>query len=200
MPYEIVEELKMKRGGGGFEDESDNLDDMGYAERLVLNPEFIAALAKLRVVKTEGTTITGGAILISKSDLDFGEKKYVGEMNGAAHKINQVFVAMEIPFYANSYSTDKAEKTTRIGKRGKNKDIEYKVTLPDKLRIFRISENFEIDRYAADKSKKVSEEGINDYHEPTEGMRARVAKWIDENGADIFEDLKKIGMSVEAKE
>lgn len=205
--YEIVEELAIRpRGGigglGGVQDDSDDLNKMKYAEVLVLDKEFLEALATLKVARQEGDKIIGGAILLSKDDIPAGRDGtgYEGEMNGAAHKINQEFVALEIPFYATSYSTDKAEKTTRTGKKGKKVGIVYNVTLPDKLRIYRVSDKFEIDRYAADASKKVTEEGKNNYHEPTEGMRLRAAKWLDEFGGDLVDTLKAVGMDVEATE
>lgn len=201
--YSVVEELPIKpRGGfgglGGAPDDSDDLSDMKYAEVLVLDEEFLKALSTLKVAHQEGDKLVGGFILLSKEDIPAGKDgtTYDGEMNGAAHKVNQEFVALQIPYYATSYATDDAEKTTRVGKRGAKVGIEYPVTLPDKLRIYRISNTFEIDRYAADGSKKVTEERKNDYHEPTTGMRLRAAKWIDENGADLVDTLKAIGMDI----
>ncbi len=197
---EIVQEVTLKarggQGGFGAADESDNLEDMNYAERLVLNKEFLTAIGTLKTAVKEGDVIKGGAVMLTKEDILQYRNGEEIEMNGVAHKVNQVFVALEVPFYATSYSTDAAEKVTRTKKRGENIGKEYKVTLPDRLRVYRISDTFSIDNYAAKESKRVKDDGVNDYNEPTTGMRLREEKWVEENGDELKTVLKAINLNI----
>lgn len=188
---EIVEQLEMKaRGGvGGFAvDESADITDMKYAERMILSQDFLKALAKLKVVTTEKVgdkeVIKGGTILIDASEL--AAEGYDGEINGAAHKFNQEFVALEKPYMSTSYTSDKATvKVIEEKDEAGNVVGTTERKIPDKLRIYRVTEKFEADRYACDASIKVKgtadKKGINNYHEPTTGMRLRVAAWKEQN-------------------
>lgn len=197
--FNVIEDLEMRTrggvGGGGTSDDSDDLADMRYSERLVLSKDFLEALAQLKVAKVVDNHILGGTILIPRTDIEGYEGK---EITGAVHSTNRVFVALEIPFYATSYASDGAEKIRRTAKRGKDIGKEKNVTIPDTLRVYRISESFDKDLYACNGSKKVTEEGVHPYHQPTDGMLAREEKWVEENGTDpeIYELLKKVGVDL----
>ena len=212
MAIEVVEEFEMKGRAGGIggfnRDDSDNLEDMRPEELLVINPKFLTLLSKLKVAKEETVEgkkkVIGGTITLGKEDIPGFELDQ--GLNGACHMINKVFVALQVPFYAKSYSTDEAKTVTKVGKKGKKKDVSYTVKEPDGIRIYRVSEEFDIDNYAAEGSIKVQdtektdgtiEKGSGKYQEPTEGMRLRAAKWISQNGEDIEDVLEAIGITTE---
>ena len=221
---EIVEEIVMKRafGGGREADESASLTDMKYAERLILNDEFLKAFGKLKVATTEKVdgkdVIKGGSILIDVSELK--EAGYDGGIAGAAHKFNQEFVALEMPGFGTSYKTDDApEVTEEVEDPDTHQKTIVKTTPPNKLRIYRISEKFDPENYACDASSKVKVgvekevnevvEGktvkvkklvpINNYHEPTTGMRLRADAWLEQNVDRLAKVLAKTGLTVVAK-
>lgn len=203
--FNVVEDLEMRtRGGlggvGGYnEDISDDLNEMRYGEKLVLNKDFLEALASLKVAHVEGNVIKGGTLLIPRADVitQTGVVNIPTEINGIAHAVNREFVSLEIPFYATSYASDDAEKVVKTAKKGKYADKPRNVTVADTLRVYKISEKFEVDRYACDGSKKVKDEGINNYHEPTTGQRLRASKWIEENGEELADLLKAVGVDLE---
>jgi hypothetical protein len=153
-------------------------------------------IAYLEKTENKPDVIKGGSILIKKDEIE----GYTGaEISGAAHAVNRVFVALEAPFYATSYSSDDAEKIVRVAKRGKDMGKSKNVTIPDILRVYRISEKYEVDRYAAEGSKKITE-GVKAYHQPTIGMVARENVWIEENASNpaIYTLLVKCGIDVAA--
>ncbi len=217
--FNVVEQLEMKqRGGiggiGGFnEDTSADLKDMRYWEKLVMDKDFLEALAGLKPAKrveklvndVKKTFTTGGTIVIPISDIEGHSSKEAGAI---AHGINKQFVALEIPYFATAASSEDAEKKTKVVD-GKEKSAGR---MMDEVRINKIGDKFNIDDYAAEasarcqpkmeKKEKVGEDGkvitdeagnpvIEDvvvqptiYHEPTKGNRDRAAKWINENGED----------------
>ncbi len=208
MAISVVEEFELAgRGGvGGFnKDDSDNFVDMKPEEKLILNADFLKLLAKLKVASEKiidgKKHIVGGTITLAKEDIpDFDVDQ---GLNGACHMLNKEFVALQIPFYAKSYSSDEAEVTTNVGKRGKKRGVSYTIKEPDGIRIHRISEEFDLNKYAADGSTKCApttntdgtvKKGSGTYQEPTEGMKLRAAKWISENGAGLEATLDALGI------
>lgn len=197
----IVDEIVMQKVGGGGRATVD------YAQKFILNEDFLKMMAKLKV-RTEKTMegkrhVYGGTITLTKEDLP--EYFQTGEegMNGAAHKFNQVFVAMESPFYATSLTSEEAKKVKveKTKTRGANIGEKYIVTIPDQLAVYRISDTFSPDFYACEGSKKTltteqGGEGSGAYQEPPEELREYVAKWIEDNGADNLNSLKVIGMDI----
>ena len=235
----IVDELELApRGAGGFgkKDDSSDLADMGYEEKLffegkVGDKTFLEALATLKVAVEEpqedGTVkIKGGVILLEKSDIPETEDTPREKLDkigitGICQRIDSESVALEIPFKAQAHFSDEARAAAPVEvtiKRGVNKGKTRKEKTPDMIKIYRVSEKFDIDRYAATASKrcqpkveiqevvdqtgqKVKKEvtvpGSTDYNEPTEGQRLRAEKWLKLNGEPIADVLEKIGLSFE---
>ena len=86
------------------------------------------------------------------------------------------------------------------------------------IKIYRNSDKFDIDNYAASASKRcqpktvveevvdekgnkvkkeVTKPGSTDYNEPTKGQRLRAEGWLQENGSEITKTLDAIGLSFE---
>lgn len=179
---QLVEEIVKNVGAGGFgkKDESENLDDMTYAEKFVFSDEVLNALKNLKVAETVGRIIKGGAIILMQDDILplRNDSKEIG-MNGICHKLNQVFVAGRLPFFATSMASENAVKKELVKTRGDHKGESYKITVSDRVRIYRISRNFNLNNYAADGSDSIakSKKGTI-YHEPTIGMVLRTEKNI----------------------
>ncbi|MDD3474445.1 MAG: hypothetical protein PHP08_00895 [Candidatus Dojkabacteria bacterium] len=222
----LVEEIKLaQRGGEGFGvvDDSENLNDMRYAEKLIFygkvgDMSFFEALATLKVAEkvTEddgSETLKGGAILLERSDIpgnpvNAKTGKPIG-ITGICQRIDSEFVALEIPFKSQAHTSDEARLA--------NKDKPAKERQADMIKIYRISKEFDIDNYAASASKRclprkeiqevevdgkvvkkeVEVAGSTDYNEPTPGQRLRAARWLRENGEDIVDTLEAIGLSFE---
>ncbi len=231
----IVEELELaQRGGAGFgkKDDSADLADMGYEEKLIFegkvgNKSFLEALAALKVaevVKNEDGTevIKGGVILLDRSDIPDLPEKEIG-ITGICQRIDSQFVAMEIPFKSQAHMSDAARAAAPVEviiKRGVNKGRTRKEKPADMIKIYRISDKFDIDNYAATASKRcqpkveiqevvdsagqkikkeVTVPGSTDYNEPTEGQRLRTEAWLKLNGEGIVDTLDKIGLSFESE-
>lgn len=229
----IVQELELaQRGGAGFgqKDDSRDLADMGYEEKLILEGKvgkmsFLEALATLKVAEVvkgdDGTeSIKGGVILLDRSDIPDLPEKEIG-ITGICQRIDSQFVAMEIPFKSQAHMSDAARAAAPVEvviKRGVNKGKTRKEKPADMIKIYRISEKFDIDNYAATASKRcqpkvqvqdvvteggqkikkeVTVPGSTDYNEPTEGQRLRVEEWLKLNGEKITDTLEKIGLSFE---
>ncbi len=210
LEYEFQEEFVLRKTEGiGGKDVSDELDDMTYVEKMVTSEPFLRALARLSVAKEVITEtdrkVYGGTILLKKSDISkFRDDGSEVEMSTAANQINKVFVAYEVPFFAKPWATDDAPEVKKTGKRGKKKDIEYTTTPANRLRIFRISEEFNVDNYFAEKSVKVLTGKVKASHEPSGSMRGRAGKWIDqiieENNEAMFELLRKVGITFDSND
>lgn len=170
--------LKTGNGFGRQKDESDDLAKQTYAEKLIFSDEFIEALENLRVSRQEGNTVTGGNIMLTNDDvLPFrDDKKEIG-MNGLCHKFNQVFVAGRMPFYATSYCGENTKKVKTVKSRGNNIGDEYTATKADMVRVYRISQEWDIDNYAVIGSANLKKTA---YHEPTLGMKLRTEKIMKE--------------------
>ena len=232
---EIVSELKLapRGGAGGFgaSDDSENLEDMRYAEKLIFNGKvgklaFLEALATLKVAEEESqedgsVVVKGGVILLDRNDIpDLPTNEEIG-ITGICQRIDSEFVALEIPFKSQAHMSDEARARPAVEveiKRGKNKGKMRKEKPADMIKIYRVSEDFDIDNYAATASKRcqpkkvlqdvvdesgktvkkeVIVDGSTDYNEPTTGQRLRAAKWLKENGEAIADTLEAIGLSFE---
>lgn len=234
----IVDELNLAaRGGGGFgaPDTSSDLEDMGYEEKLVLEGKvgdmsFLEALGTLKTAEVvdnpDGTqTIKGGVLLLEKSDIPetpFTSRAKIDEIGitGICQRIDSEFVALEIPFKSQAHMSDEARNKPAVEvviSRGKNKGRIRKEKPADMIKIYRISDEFNVDNYAASASKRcqpkvevvevvengvpvkktVTKPGSTDYNEPTQGQRNRAEVWLEQNGSDISETLEKIGLSFE---
>lgn len=192
-----VDEITLRATGGhgfGKKDDSDDLAKMNYAERLIMSEEFIRVAAGLKVAYKEGNTLKGGSILLGREDIpDYFEDGDEG-VNGACHMINKVFVAAGFPLFATSYASENAEKRVKQRERGKNIGKTVKDTVADMIRIYRRSNDFNIDNYAAADSERVRVKGKTMYHQPTEGMYLRENKWLHENfNNGMQEPLEALG-------
>jgi hypothetical protein len=160
----IVEYEPKAFGGGAGKDDSADLEDMNYAERLVTSEEVWEFLHKLKVV---GKGTKGGVLEIPLTHLNSIEGYKGAGTGGVCHKVNQVFVALQMPFRAEPM--------------GKNA-----------VRIVRVSQEFNVKLYAVPESGRmgkektvIDEDGttetipakLQDYEKPTEGVVARMTKW-----------------------
>lgn len=217
MAIRAVEELVLRpRVGGGGEggavDDSDDLSQMRYSEKLVYDADFLKLLSGLKVaseetIEHEGKKrkrLTGGLITLQKEDIPFSETDRESGLNGVCHMINKTFVAMGIPFEAKSFTSDDAKPVTKELVKGERKGETDTKKEPDYIRIQRVSEKFEVDRYAIDgsiKTRSVAEggKGSGTYQQPTTGMIKRAAKWINQNVDDLADIFDKIGVNLESE-
>jgi hypothetical protein len=200
------EEVISKRGpGGGGGDESDNLEDMKFAEKLVLDREFIEALGK-RVVLTD-VNRKGYKYITVKIDVlkDLGYE--ANDMSSAAQRINAVFVAIGrehsgFAYRAQPFNSDAAETKEIVVSRGEKKGEVVDRTLSDKIKIYRCGETYDGRKYGVEESGKTWKKTGEplDYEAPTLGVTARVAKWIFENGDANKEIFEAAGIDVVTEE
>lgn len=181
------EEVVSKRGpGGGAGDDSDNLEDMRFAEKLVCDTEMMEALAK-REILTDSNRKGYKYITVKINVLrELGYE--AGDMSSAAQRINSVFVAIgrahpRAAYRAQPYNSDAAETKEVVVSRGEKKGEVVDRTLSDKLKIYRYADVFDPRKYGIEESGKTWKKTGEplDYESPSQGVTLRTAKWIFEN-------------------
>ncbi len=175
--FNIVEEIVMGGSGGG-KGHKDSSDELNYAEKLILSDDFIEALMGLKVAYKEGDSFKGGFILLQKDDVPeyFTTGKESSE--GLTHMINKVFVASKsLPFKAESHRGKGAQFADVVSK-GSDKKASHGYKVSQTVRVFRVSEKFDINKYVVEGS--TSFKGKNPYHTPTDKSIERVQKIIRE--------------------
>jgi len=187
-------------GGAGFgqKDESDNLDDMNYAEQFICNKSTIEMLAQLGILtdknKNEYVYLTTNVAELS--DLGY---EAVG-LGSAMQRINSVFAALRIPFLALTYTSKDVEAKKKVVKRGKDIGKEKSVKEADYIKIFRYAEEFDPKRYATIEAGRVStkDNTIIDHETPTIGVTLRTDKWLQEIAIEEIDDmiLEAVGFEV----
>lgn len=200
-----MEEVVSKRGpGGGGGDDSDALEDMKFAEKLVLDREFIEALGTLDIL-TDANRNHGYKFVTVKIDvLKSPELGYeAGDMSSAAQRINAVFVAIgrahpRAAYRAQPYNSENAPTKEIISDEG----VKTERVLSDKIKIFRTGEVYDGTKYGVEESgKKWKKTGEPlDYESPTSGVTVRVARWIFENGEANKEIFNAAGIDVTTEE
>lgn len=185
-------------GIGGFgKDDSDNLDDMNYAERFICNPETMSQLAQLKVLTNENKA---KYIYLTTNVAELAELGYdaVG-LGSAMQRINSVFDAARIPYLALTYTSTDVKAKKVVVKRGKDIGKEKSVKEADYIKIFKYADEFDPKRYATVEAGRIGKDGIIDHETPTEGVQKRVDKWIAEVASEEIDEkiLKAVGFEVE---
>ncbi len=198
-----MEEVVSKRGGagGGAGDDSDNLDDCKFAEKLVLDREFIEALGTLKILSDANRK--GYKYITVKIDI-LKELGYeANDMSSAAQRINAVFVAIgrknsRSAFRAQPFNSDVAVTKEIVVSRGEKKGEVVDRTLSDKIKVYRYGEVYDARKYGVPESGKTWKKTGEplDYEDSTVGVTARVARWIFENGEANKEVFEAAGIDV----
>lgn len=136
------------------EDISENIRDMKYAERLILDPTTLEAMANIKLGDI------GSIIIVDIKELR--REGYKGnEFGSAVQKFDSMFVAMEIPFKVGTYNV-----------------VDGRLVLG----IFRYGEKFGKIQYACKGGRRNRKtKKWQDYEEPTVGVRFRFKNWIKQN-------------------
>ncbi len=186
-------------GGSGQKDTIDRLDKRNYAELFVENN--IKLLSELEI-RTEASRKDKsynyvGVFIKELADL----YKYEGASTASAsQRINAVFAAMRIPYTSTVHASKDAISKIKVSK--KVETLGQMITSPkepDCVLIWKYGDTFNPKMYATlEANEKNSKGEIIDYEEPTEGVKLRVNKWIDEIAANEIDIkiLKKIGFDV----
>lgn len=215
----MVREMELtpsERGGGKGPDVSDDLAEMRYAEKLVLNCETLKSLARREILKP-GETKYKYTLTDLEELKSFGMDAGTSALSSCARMVNAVFVAIEIPYFSRPHTSAEIEKTEVLGKVGKNKDKLVEKRVPDLLKIHKYADDWDPAEYACvdgripskkyvlldgvktDKAKvpagNHTEPVILRHEEPTIGVRKRAIKWLKEVGAiECPEVLESLGI------
>lgn len=173
-------------GIGGRSDESDKLEDMNYAERIILSQETLEMLGQLKNLTPENVE-NYTYLKFNKEDFDkVGyEAKTVGSF---MQRVNSVFSLYRIPFYALTETSKDAPKDEE-GKK-----------VADLVKVFRYGEEFNPKKYSTLEAGRISKKSgeVISHEEPTSGMRLRRIKWLTMIAPTYLTDmLEGVGISVE---
>lgn len=185
-------------GKDGQKDNSNSLDKRNYAELFIENKDNIKLLSELEI-RTEA----------SRKDKSY---KYVGvylkeladvynyegaSTASASQRINAVFVAMRIPYTSIPHASKEVVSKMKISKKTKTLGQYLPAPRePDCVLIYRYGDTFNQKMYASIEADEKNPKGeIIDYEEPTEGVRMRVERWLNEIATNEIEisTLKKVG-------
>jgi len=186
-------------GGAGQKDTSDSLDKRNYAELFV--ESNIKLLSELEI-RTEASRKDKsynyvGVFLKELADV----YKYEGASTASAsQRINAVLAAMRIPYTSTTHASKDVISKMKVSK--KIETLGQMITSPkepDCVIIYRYSDAFNPKMYATIEADEKNEKGeIIDYEEPTEGVRLRVDRWLNEIAANEIEIkiLEKVGFDI----
>lgn len=186
-------------GKDGQKDNSDSLDKRNYAELFIENNINLLSQLEIRTEASRKDKSYNyvGVFLKELADV----YNYEGASTASAsQRINAVLYTMRIPYTSTVYASKDAISKKKISKKPETLgQIIDSPKEPDCVIIYRYGDTFNPKMYATIEANEKNTKGeIIDYEEPTEGVRLRVEKWLNEIAANEIEIkiLKKIGFDV----
>jgi hypothetical protein len=177
-------------------DISDNLENRNYAELFIENNINLLSQLKVRTESNRKDYIYVGVFIKELID----NYDYKGASTASAvQRINSVFSAMRIPYTSIVHTSKDAISKKKVSKKPETLGQITYPKEPDCVLIYRYADEFNPKMYATVEANEKNEKGeIIDYEEPTEGVRLRVDKWLNEIAANEIElkILKKVGFDV----